>query len=86
MAITSALVLYAVFWVLIFLILLPVRINTQGDVNDIVEGTPSSAPIEHHLQKKAWITSIAALVLWAIAAGVILTDVITLEDVDLFHR
>ena len=44
MGVTSALVLYAVIWSLLFLIILPIRIKTQGDLGDIVPGTHAGAP------------------------------------------
>ena len=44
MSIVSAIVLYAVFWFLIFLIVIPIRLQTQGDVGEIVPGTHAGAP------------------------------------------
>ena len=65
MAVTSALVLYAVLWFLTFLVVIPIRLKTQGDVGEIVPGTHAGAPHEHQLKKKAWITTGVAAVLWA---------------------
>ena len=56
MSITSAFVLYAVFWFLTFLVVIPFRIQTQGDVGKIVHGTQAGSPEHHHLRIKAWIT------------------------------
>ena len=86
MSITSALVLYAVFWFLTFLVALPVRVKTQGDLGDIVPGTHAGAPEHHHLKKKAWITTWVALALWAVTTVIILSGWITVDDFDLFHR
>ncbi|MBO9449095.1 DUF1467 family protein [Tropicibacter sp. R16_0] len=82
MSITSALVLYAVIWFMTFLIVLPIRVKTQGDLGDIVPGTHAGAPEEHHLKKKAWITSGVALVLWVIIGGIILSGWISISDFD----
>ena len=42
----SAIVLYAIVWFMLFLIVLPIRVQTQGDLNDVVPGTHAGAP-EH---------------------------------------
>ncbi|GAB5437491.1 DUF1467 family protein [Falsiruegeria mediterranea] len=82
MSITSALVLYAVIWFMTFLIVLPIRVKTQGDLGDIVPGTHAGAPEEHHLKSKAWITTGVALVLWVIIGGIILSGWISISDFD----
>ncbi|SEP86617.1 DUF1467 family protein [Thalassovita taeanensis] len=86
MSITSALVLFAVIWFLTFLIAIPVRLKTQGDVGDVVPGTHAGAPHEHQLKKKAIITTIVTVILWVIIAGIIMSGWITVRDIDLFHR
>lgn len=82
MSITSALVLYAVFWFMTFLIALPIRVRTQGDLGDVIPGTHAGAPEHHHLKKKAWITTGIAFVLWAITVYVILSGWISVSDFD----
>ena len=86
MGITSALVLFAVIWAMTFLVVLPIRVQTQGDLGDIVPGTHAGAPEVHNLGKKAKITTIISLVLWAIIAGIILSGVISVRDLDWFNR
>lgn len=86
MAITSALVLFAVIWFMTFLIVLPFRIETQGDVGEIVPGTHAGAPENHHLKKKALITTAIAVVLWIIISGIILSGWISVRDFDWFNR
>ncbi|SMC64676.1 DUF1467 family protein [Primorskyibacter flagellatus] len=86
MSIVSAVVLFAVIWFLCFLIIIPLRLQTQGDVNKIVPGTHASAPEHHGLKKKALITTGISAVLWAIIAGVILSGWITVRDLDMFNR
>ncbi len=82
MAITSALVLFAVIWFMTFLMVIPFRLQTQGDLGEIEPGTHAGAPETHNLGKKAWITTGITLVLWAIVVGIILSGVITLEHLD----
>ncbi|MDW4498994.1 DUF1467 family protein [Sulfitobacter sp. D35] len=86
MGIVSGLVLYAVIWFMTFLVALPIRVKTQGDVGKIVPGTHAGAPEVHNLKKKAWITTGVAAVIWAICAAVILSGTITVRDLDWWDR
>lgn len=86
MGVTSALVLYAVLWFLTFLIVLPIRLKTQGDIGDIVPGTHAGAPHEPQLKKRALITTAVAAVLWVIIAYVIISGTVTVRDLDWFNR
>ncbi|MFW8635247.1 DUF1467 family protein [Cribrihabitans pelagius] len=82
MGITSGLVLYAVIWFLTFLVVIPIRLETQGDRGEIVPGTHAGAPEQHHLKRKAWITTGVAALLWAVIAGIILSGIISVNDFD----
>lgn len=86
MGITSAIVLYAVIWWMCFLIALPVKVQTQGDLGQVEPGTHAGAPQVHNLKRKAWIVTGVAFVLWCIIAGIILSGWITLADMDWFDR
>ncbi len=86
MTITSAIVLFAVIWFMSFLIAIPIRLKTQGDVGEVVPGTQAGAPHEHQLRKKAIITTIISAVLWCVIAGVIMSGMITVRDLDMFER
>jgi len=86
MGITSALVLYAVIWFMTLLIVLPIRVETQGDRGEIVPGTHAGSPEVHNLKAKMWITTGVSLVLWIIIAGIILSGWITVDDLDWFGR
>ena len=82
----SGFVLFAVIWSLTFLIVLPFRIETQGDLNDIVPGTHAGSPQNHHLRKKALITTAIAAVIWGICATIILSGWITVDEVERWFR
>ena len=82
----SGIVLFLVIWFMTFLVVLPIKIQTQGDVGEIVPGTHAGSPEHHHLRKKMWITTAIALVLWGIIAFLMLTGTVTLDDVDLYKR
>ncbi|MEL6550003.1 MAG: DUF1467 family protein [Pseudomonadota bacterium] len=86
MGITSAIVLYAVIWFLTLLCVLPIRLETQGDVGEIVPGTHAGSPTNPQLKKRFLITTGVAFVLWAIIAGIIVSGIITIEDIDWFNR
>ena len=86
MGIASALVLFAVIWSLMFLIILPIRVKTQGDLGEIVPGTHAGAPEVHNIGKKAKITTVLSLILWAVISTIILSEVITVRDLDWFGR
>ncbi|PIE13601.1 MAG: hypothetical protein CSA70_04860 [Rhodobacterales bacterium] len=86
MGITSGIVLFAVIWFLTFLVVIPFRLKTQGDVGEIVPGTMAGSPHEHNLKKKAILTTIISVILWAIIASIILTGTITVRDLDWFER
>ena len=84
MGVASGIVLYLVIWFMTFLVVLPIRIQTQGEAGTTVEGTHQGSPEKHHLRKKFFITSGVAFMLWAIAAYVILGEVISVRDIDMF--
>ena len=68
------------------LIVLPIRLKTQGDVGQIVPGTHAGAPHEPQLKKRAWITTGISVVLWCIIAGTIISGKISVRDLDWFDR
>ena len=86
MGITSALVLYAVIWWMCFLIALPIKVQTQGDLGKIEPGTHAGAPEHHHTRRKAWIVTWVALAIWVVVAGIILSGWISLSDMSWFDR
>ncbi|MCL3881714.1 DUF1467 family protein [Marivita sp. GX14005] len=86
MSITSAIVLYAVIWFMVFLVAIPIRLQTQGDVGKVVPGTHSGSPEVHNLKKKALITTGVSCALWLIIAGIILSGWISIRDIDFFDR
>jgi predicted secreted protein len=86
MAITSAIVLFAVVWFMTFFIVLPLRLETQGDVGEVVPGTHKSAPAGAVVGRKARITTYFAIPIWAALATIILSGWISVRDLDWFDR
>ena len=86
MAITSALVLFAVIWFMLLLIALPLRLKSQGDVGEVVPGTPASAPVNPMIGKKMiWVTVIT-VVLWVPLVAFIISGVLSIYDIDFYNR
>ncbi|WP_417525155.1 DUF1467 family protein [Marinovum sp.] len=88
MAITSGIVLFAVIWFLTFLVVIPFRIQTQGDLGDVVEGTHAGAPQVHNLRRKAWLTTLISAAIWVVLFVIIQFEFITVRDIDgwMFER
>ena len=86
MSVTSAIVLFAVIWFLTFLIIIPFRVKTQGDLGTIVKGTQAGAPEIHNLSSKAIITTGVSFILWLIITLIILSEIITIQDIDFFEK
>lgn len=86
MSIVSAIVLFAVIWFMVLFVVLPIRLETQGDRGEIVPGTHAGAPANLKMAKKARLVTLIAAILWVIIAGVIFSGIITVEDLDWFGR
>ena len=86
MSVTSAIVLFAVIWFLTFLIIIPFRVKTQGDLGAKVKGTQAGAPEIHNLSSKAIITTGVSFILWLIITLIILSEIITIQDIDFFEK
>ena len=86
MGITSALVLFAVFWFMILFVALPIKLETQGDRGERLVGTSADSPEVTHMRKKLrWVTIVAVL-LWVPTCAIILSGWISVDDFDLYSR
>jgi len=85
MSIISAIVLYLIIWFLIFLILLPINIKTQGEKGKILPGTHAGAPETHFLKQKTWLTFLISLIIWLIIVSVIKSEILSPRKFDLFE-
>ena len=86
MSIASAIVLFSIIWFMTLFVVLPLRLTTQGDIGRIVPGTHAGAPEDLRLGRKMIVTTIIAVVLWVVIAGVILSGLISVRDFDWFNR
>lgn len=86
MSILSAFVLFAMVWSMVFFVVLPLRLTTQGESGRVVPGTPSSAPAENVMWRKVRVTSAIAAVLWVVLFVIITQGWITVRDFDIMNR
>lgn len=87
MSIVSAIVLLAVVWFMTLFVVLPIRLETQGDVGEQVEGTHAGSPASSFsMRRKLWLTTLWAVPIWAVITAVILFGGITVRDIDVFGR
>ena len=86
MNVVTAIVVYAIIWFMTLFLVLPIRQTTQADLGKRVEGTPGSAPSNPHLRWRVLVTSGIASVIWALVMWIVIWDVLTIEDIDLFSR
>ena len=83
---TGGIVLFAVIWFLVFYVVLQIRPGSQAESGEVTPGTPSSAPADAQILRKAKITTLVTIVLWAAISAVILSGWITIYDLDWFGR
>ena len=86
MTITAAFVLFSITWFMVFFCVLPLRFVSQADAGDVVPGTPKSAPAGDVVVRKAKITTVVAIVVWAAICAIILSGWITVRDFDVMGR
>lgn len=86
MGVVTGIVLYAVVWFVTLFIVLPIRMETQGDRGEVVPGTQAGAPADLNMKRKAWTVTWIAAIIWAILAVIILSGVITEEDFENLNR
>ncbi len=86
MSVVSAFVLLAVTWFLTMFVVLPIRLRTQGDEDDIVEGTHAGAPANFRLGRTMLIVTLVSLALWGLQVWIITSGLITVSDFDWFGR
>lgn len=80
----SAIVLFAVIWFLVLFVVLPLRLETQGDKGEIVPGTQAGAPANLNMWKKARLTTYLAAIVWVVVAGLVFSGAVTIDDLDVF--
>jgi predicted secreted protein len=85
MFIGAAIVLFPVIWFMLFLIFLPLKMQSQSEVGDVVEGTPASAPADPKVGKKAIWATIITIPVWIVIYGIIKSGIITVDMLDIYN-
>lgn len=75
MAVTSAIVLFAVVWFMVMFVVLPFHSRSQEDDGDVVPGTHPGAPVNFRVRRTMLITTMIAIVVWAILVAIIVSGV-----------
>ncbi|WP_421786720.1 DUF1467 family protein [Hyphobacterium sp.] len=78
--ITGIAIYLTTWWVVLFTIL-PLGITGQAESGEVIQGTESGAPIDPGLKRKAWLTTVAAAVIWLILFAVFEFGLISLDDI-----
>lgn len=87
MSIVSAIVLFAVVWFMVLFVVLPIRLETQGDVGEKVDGTHAGSPAStFSMRRKARMTTLVSVPIWGILVVIILWGGISVRDLDMFDR
>jgi predicted secreted protein len=86
MTITAALVLFAVIWFMGLLIALPFRVRTQEESDEIVPGTPASAPMDPMIRRKMFWVTVVTVVIWIPLCAFIMWGGVTVRDLDIWGR
>ncbi len=66
MTLALAIALYLMIWFMTLFAVLPFGVKTQGEVGEIVEGTPASAPAAPRLLRVAIINTFVAAITFAV--------------------
>lgn len=85
MTITAAIVTFSALWFVVLFCVLPVRLQSQADSGTVTPGTPSSAPADPQLGKRARITTAITAVLFAMVYALVSSGWITAQNMDVFH-
>ena len=86
MAITSAIVLFAVIWFMLLLMALPMRMKSQEQDGEVVPGTPASAPVNPMIGKKMFWVTVVTIALWIPLVAFIQSGILSVSDLDFYHR
>lgn len=84
MTITGAIVLFSITWFVVFLCILPMRQISQSAAGEVVPGSAKSAPTDPQLRRKARLTTLISVIVWAVICGIILSGWISPFETDFF--
>ena len=80
----SAIVMFAVIWVMAFLVLLPIGLRTQGEEGSLVPGTQAGAPTNFRFKPLAGKVTLVSVILWSALYAVVTWGGLNLDDFGFF--
>jgi predicted secreted protein len=66
MTIPAALAVYFIIWWTVLFCILPLDVRSQVEAGEVTKGTEPGAPVAPHLARKAIITTLVSLVVFAL--------------------
>ena len=85
MSLSLSLAVFLIIWWLVLFTVLPIGVSTQGEADDVVPGTPESAPAAPQLGRKFLITTIVSGIIFAIFYGLVAFDLIDINAIPIFE-
>ena len=82
----SALVVWLIIWWLVLFIILPIGIRGQAEEGDIVKGSEPGAPHTLNIKRKFIQTTIIASVIWVLTCALILSGIVSWDDLGRIFR
>lgn len=77
--VVTGLVIYLVSWWIMLFTILPLSVRGQHENNEVVAGTDPGAPVDPGLKRKAWLTTVAASVVWLVIFVIVEFGLIDVE-------
>jgi predicted secreted protein len=77
----TGIAIYLTSWWVVLFTILPLGITGQAESGEVVQGTESGAPVNPGLKRKAWLTTVAAAVIWLTLFAVFEFGLVSLDDI-----
>ena len=75
-------IFWVVWWITLFVVL-PIGVKTQQEAEDIVPGSPESAPHKSMMWKKVGLTTLLSCIVFAFIYWLMVLSPITLDNIPL---
>ncbi len=85
MTITAALILFSLTWTIAFFLTIQIKTKTQAESDEeVVAGTPASAPEGEHVKRYALIATMITVPLWLFELWFVQSGLLTIEMFDFY--
>ncbi len=78
----TMIILFVITWFLVMFVVLPIRLRTQGEEGDIVEGTHAGAPADFRLGRTMLIVTLITLVVWGLEIWAVRAGLVTERGIE----